>query len=753
MATVPTHVQERVPVPVQATGPSAAAPAITPGDVIGMLRRRLVTIIVLSVLFGGMGIGLFFLAWFKFPKYSADALIQCVSDVPRTGFDLDQPTMQADRYTRFVQSQAIFLESYPILSKVLTKPEVRSTQWFQNVPEDERLQALEDDISCAPMRDSNFLRVAMAARNPNDPHVIVNAIVDVYLQETKLQASAPYEAERAQLQRTLAETRDQIRQKQEQIRDFVGQLPAGEVSGDRNQIGEGVIISQLRNQQEKVAELQQQTDELKSTMDIYSDPTRDAVTPEDRLQVEADPRVNQLDNQRFALEQERNILLKDYGPNHRETKEISNRLDEVKQQLEAARANKLREILEYKSTQIETAYYNSQHALIMAQERLQAVQAQQSDLDQKLAEYRMLLDELDLLVDMQNRLEEYLREVDRVVRERSAVRVESAVRATPPQQRSFPQLLMLPLAVIFGGMLAVGTALLLELLDTSVKTSQDVVRHLGVPMLGSIPDVDDEEVEIERVETAVIDAPRSMVTEAFRSLRSNLQFSAPADRMRCILVTSPKPEDGKTSIASNLAASLAIAGRRVLLVDTNLRRPALQRLYPQIGSRGMTNILIGDAKIDECIHSTKLANLDVIGCGPIPPNPAELLGSELFRSFLTEVTRRYDHVLFDSPPVLVASDATVLGALVDGTILVCRAKSNSRGVGQRAISLLENVNAHVYGAVLNVAQARRGGYFREQLRTFYEYHEEELPERERRALPSDDAPRDGESPDTGGDTT
>ena len=443
----------------------------------------------------------------------------------------------------------------------------------------------------------------------------------------------------------------------------------------------------------------------------------------------------QYDNQVFLLEQELGLKERQFGINHREYKAMEIRLVEVRQQLEKIRANKLREILEFKAQQIETAYLNATNNLLSAQEELQEIEAEQSDLERKISEYVALLDDRDLLIETQNQIDEYIRKVERIVRERAAIRVSQAVPASAPLQRSFPSLILLPGIVILAFAGAIGLAIGLELINTSVRTPQDIVRHLNIAMLGSIPDVDDEEVEIENVETAVCDAPHSMITEAFRTVRGNLQFSAPADRIRSILITSPQPEDGRTTIASNLAASIAIGGRRVLLVDANFRRPRLHRIFKNVNAQGMTNILIGEAKLSDCVHHTDLANLDVVGSGPIPPNPAELLGSDIFRSFLDEATKQYDHVIFDSPPVLLASDATVLATQVDGTIMVCRAKENSRGVAQRACSLLFHANAHVFGAVLNGAQAQRGGYFREQLRTFYEYQYEE-DEQTQKALPA-----------------
>ncbi len=726
-----------------AMGP--AGKTITPGDVMAILKQRLVTIIVLSILFGGMAIGVFVLLFTKYPEYSAKALIECRSNAPRQQFEFADRELAPDAYTRFVQTQAMVIKSFSVLSSALQSLDVQATAWYQATPKEERLKELEDALRCTPLRDTNLIEVGMAAGNPNDPHRIVNTVVEVYLQTTREQASALYRQELNEYRRERNDVKEQIQKKQEQIRDFRGKLPPGEASTTGGQLGQGVILQQLVEDMRIVAEYEQQAAELEGLLQVYSDPTGVAVSPDDRMAVEQDPRVAQLDAQVTALEQEMNILLKRFGPNHREYKEMAVRRDEVQEQLESARSNRLREVLDFKKQQIETAYYNAQNALMLARERLDERRAQQADIERQMLEYNTFLDELELLEEYQMRLDEYIREIERIVRERSAISVYSRVPAVAPRERSFPSLLLLPAMLIFAFAAAVGLAVGIELLDNSVKTPQDVTRHLEAAVLGAIPDVDDEEVEIERVESAVRDMPHSMVAEAFRTVRSNLQFSAPADRMRSLLVTSPKPEDGRTAIAANLAASLANGGRRVLLIDANLRRPALHNLYPSARGAGLTNVLIGEAQLSDCIRRTDLPNLDIVGSGPVPPNPAELLSSDLCRKLVAEAVGQYDHVVFDSPPVLLASDASVLATLVDGTILVVRARENSRGVAQRAISLLGHVNAHLFGVVLNVARVQRGGYFREQLRTFYDYQPDETTAAVGRTLPGGDGPGDKDS--------
>lgn len=738
MTTIPTTIQERIPLPLPGASAAPASKSITPGDVLGMIRQRLVTIIILSLLFCSTGVGLFFLAWVKFPLYSANAYIECISNAPSPQLTVQKESPNKDVYDRFIKSQALFLKQYNILSAALRDAAVRDTDWFRSIPEENRIRELEKAISCAPVRDTSYLNVAMSTRKPSDPHKIVNKVVEVYIHQVRERASEQYRQELTDYRQELADIKSQIQEKKRQIQEFGATILPGERPTPRG-AGYGVLADKIKQQQEQITILEQEVTQMESMYRIYNDPSGPAITEEDKQLVEQDPRVSGLDNQVRALEQEISIQLANFGPNHREVKAMQTRLDEAEVQLFQAREKKLRDIYSYKKEQLATAYYSRQDSLLRAKENLAESQAKQADLDRQLAEYDTLQNELTLLIEIQNKIDSYIRDINRIVQERAAIRVSLAMQAQAPKERSFPSLLMLPLIVIGAFALAVGSAIGLELIDTSVRSPQDIVRHVNLPVLGSIPDVDDEEVDIERVETAVRDAPHAMITEAFRTVRSNLQFSAPADRMRTILVTSPKPEDGKTTIAANIAASLANAGRRVLLVDANLRRPSLHRLFTQVNSKGMTNILIGEAKLADCVHSTELANLDVVGCGPVPPNPAELLGGDLFGEFVTEALRSYDHVIFDSPPLLLASDATVLATRLDGVILTCRAKGNSRGVVQRARSLLEHVNAHIFGVVLNAARVRRGGYFREQLRTFYEYQsEEEQAESARRALPNGD---------------
>ncbi|MCP4589532.1 MAG: polysaccharide biosynthesis tyrosine autokinase [bacterium] len=720
MTTVPTTIQEQIAL-APPRGEGGEGPSLSAADIAAILKHRLVMIIALWLLFSTMGVGLFFLAYFKFPTYRATAFIECISDLPMRPGEFDVQ-MTEDRHERFVASHAMFASSPRVLDAALEAPEVRKTDWYGQADKRKLRLELEEDLGSSPVRDTNYFAISMGCRSLGDPAAIVNQVVASYIEKVRSRGADAYRAQLASYKSEQATLQKQITQKLRQVQNFVSTLEPGAIHQGAQY---GPSVMEILDRQKEVARLELQTLELESFVNIYQDPTGPGVTVEDAQAVEADPRVISLDNQVSYLEQELDMALHDLGSEHRTVRAMRIRMEMVRRQAAEVRGLRLQEILKFKAEQVESAFLTSQHSLLVARERLTEARAKQADLERKLAEHETLKDELAMLKDTKARLDDVVQEVERVVRDQTAVRVDVAQPAVDPLQRSSPRFLLLPVAVIFALGLAIAVAVGLELLDTSVRTPQDIVRHLSLPLLGTVPDMDDEEVDIEVVETAVRVAPHSMVAEAFRTIRTNLQFSAPSDRQRTLLVTSPRPEDGKTVISCNIATSIALTGRRVLLVDANLRRPALHRVFSSINQAGLSNFLIGGAKLDELICKTEIANLDVVGSGPMPPNPAELLNGALGGEFLEQAQSRYDQVIIDTPPVLLASDALVLATRVEGVILVCRAKDNSRGQAQRALSLLDRVNASVFGGILNCAQVRRGGYFREQLRTFYEYQEEE----------------------------
>ncbi|MHC4696228.1 MAG: polysaccharide biosynthesis tyrosine autokinase [Planctomycetota bacterium] len=728
MTTASSAVQEHygLQAPAGGAGPlDVHAPS--PVDVVAMLRRRTVLIGVLftfgtALVFGG------FVVWAKyFPGYRAECLIECVSNIPEADLSLEQERLRQEEHERFVKTQALFLKSPRILSVALQANAVRETQWWKSVQarpwkeHDEHLIELTDELAATAVRGTNYLRVSMVCRDRSDPAIIVNEAVRQWYDEVRRRAAEEYASESLETaQAELEELDSRIEAKRSDLRALASRLPPGAQRAP----GFNITSQQVAQYGEQVANLSLELAQLEQYRQIYNDPQGVAVTAEDRALVEEDPQVAQLRQAVFLLEQQRVADEKVFGREHAESRRLDAQLETAQDRLAELRLEKLRERREDIREATNTAYLNTQHALFLAQENLAEAEAALADQDRMLFNYLTLEEELNKEEEYGVELENYTKSLARVVRQQSAVRVNVAQPAIQPLRRHSPSIFLIPIGVLLALLSAAGIGLGLEMLDTSVRTSQDIVRHLDLAVLGAIPDTDDEEVEIERVATAVSDSPRSMVAETFRRVRTNLQFSSPPDRQRSVLITSPQAEDGKTTVACNLAMALAQGQRRVLLIDANFRRPALQNVFTQLRIEGLSNILVGEGSLESSTSQTNLPTLDVLASGPIPPNPAELLGSEACRALLEEAVSRYDRVILDTAPVLLASDALMLGAAVDGAILVVRAKENSRGAARRAHILLRDVGTHLFGAVLNAAQVARGGYFREQLRAYYDYQAE-----------------------------
>lgn len=201
-------------------------------------------------------------------------------------------------------------------------------------------------------------------------------------------------------------------------------------------------------------------------------------------------------------------------------------------------------------------------------------------------------------------------------------------------------------------------------------------------------------------------APKSPVTEAYRILRTNLQFLSIDNPIRSIVFTGVGPRAGKTLTTANLGVVMALAGKRVILVDGDLRHPALHTVFGQMNDKGLTNVLIGECALGDVLRTTDIANLLCLTSGAAPPNPVELLNSQRMREMVGELLRLGDIVLFDAPPVLAVADAAIIAALADGTVLVVAAGETLPPAAAKAKQVLENAKARLLGVVLNNCRVR-----------------------------------------------
>jgi len=255
------------------------------------------------------------------------------------------------------------------------------------------------------------------------------------------------------------------------------------------------------------------------------------------------------------------------------------------------------------------------------------------------------------------------------------------------------------IGVLLGLLVGYGLALLRHALDTSVKSADELELLSSAPNLGAIA----HDPDVPKHPLTVQEHPRSPRAETFRKIRTNLQF-IDVDRCRkAIVVTSAVPEEGKTTTLCNLAIVLARAGQRVVVVETDLRRPRAVDYLGLEGAVGLTSVLSGRVGLDDAMQPWGAALFDVLASGPIPPNPSELLSSQQMANVLTELNQRYDMVLLDAPPLLPVTDAAIIGAACDGALLVVRHGKTTRNQIKAAVSALEAVSVRLLGTVLSMA--------------------------------------------------
>jgi succinoglycan biosynthesis transport protein ExoP len=291
----------------------------------------------------------------------------------------------------------------------------------------------------------------------------------------------------------------------------------------------------------------------------------------------------------------------------------------------------------------------------------------------------------------------------RTIEDLESVGGVSPVKATLVQPAAAPSSPVSPsplrnmlLAVVVGLLAGLGLAIVREFVDTRVTTDRDVARVTDATVIGGIG-FDKDATKHPLIVQA---DPHSARAEAFRTLRTNLQFVDAAERPRTLVFTSSLPGEGKTTTTANLALTLAASGSSVIAVEGDLRRPRLLEYMGLEGSIGLTNVLIGEAEIDDVTQSFG-DSLTVLGAGTIPPNPSELLGSQAMAHLLAYLEERFDYVIIDAPPLLPVTDAAVLAKLADGAIIVVGSKIIKREQLDRALQNLENVDAHVLGVVMN----------------------------------------------------
>lgn len=715
--------------------PGAESEGIGIQDVMRVMRQRRVTIVVTTVIAYMLVCLATYVTWKYFPAYPSEAFFQL--DPPRKIDILEKTSdVNPDFMQQMVQTEASKLRGAQLLMDVVGYKEVQATRYYEwyDANAEKCADGLKKDLMVSPVPDTQLIRVAIATRDAEESKLIVSKLANRFLDIFKTESQSDSFKTAEQLKNMLSEKNQELIKKRADLGAHRQQSDAPSLESARMSAAEHIakLNLEIAQQRSTLAAIVSKVESLSGV-----DPSQAPLTAEQQLIIESDPILRYLRQTVEGLDVQIRSLKLQFGEGHRDIQRIMEQRQgyfekEVAKREELTQQVRIRQIenLNDERRQRESSYLQLENSLNEALTK-------QRDLDKQIQIAEQMNQDIEIL---QTHIKELERDYDiarNVANDQTRPRlrlVQQPIKAVKPSRPNF-------YAYLGGGagvalLIGLAVAFLREFTDKRIRTPIDVARFGHLSVLGSVPLLDDEEAEIDTIEEAVRSAPQSVIAESFRKVRTNLQFSGPRETQRTLLITSPSPGDGKTSVAINLAASMAHSNQRVLLIDCNFRRPAIRERFEGSRPDGLSNVLTNQARVEDVVTSAGIPNLYVLTSGPMPPRPAELLGSQRMSDLLTQAIEReividgkpvrFDRVILDGPPSLLISDAMVLAMQVDGVLVVARADTNAKGALKRAREQLEAVNARVVGAILNGVRARAGGYYKQQYRDYYEYTSDDI---------------------------
>jgi succinoglycan biosynthesis transport protein ExoP len=724
-----------LPPPTPLQGSAANALAARPLEYLQTLWKRRWVILLVA----GLGCLAAYGWTLKQPRiYQADCTLQYDPNPPRPlgneVADVASPMVWWESREFFLTQNKI-IGSRAIAEKVVRKLSLNQNADFWNVPSEKRAawrgatvsetaEALQGLLVVNPERETRIVHLMVKDRDPKRAKLLANTIADSYIEKTMEDRLSTTTGALEWLGAHLDTLKSQLEHSELALHDFTEQHSNLAVSlEDQQNIVSGTIRQlsvQLTQTKTKRIELAARVDELKTANN--DDPMEVHASS-----VLANSAVQALRDRYRALLTERDGLIVSFGDKHPKILAVDSQIATVKLQV--------RHEIDGLISAAEADLHEVEQVEKGVQGALQQANGVGLELNLQDITYRRLQRERDNTSKLYGTLLERTAQTD-LTRALSVSFVRVVDQALLPVLPVSPKMhLNLSIGVLLGLMLGIGLASLLDQLDRTIRTVEDA-EALGITILGIMPRIENgvplhgasyarrrknaPEIVTNR-DLVVHTHPKSSVAECCRTIRTNLTFMSADRPQRAIVVTSASPREGKTTVVISLAISLAQGGKRVLLIDTDLRKPRVHKALNRSNAKGVTTVLVSEHTSKQAIQTTDIPGLDLLASGPIPPNPAELLHTPQFRDLVSELSRKYDHILFDSPPLAAVTDAAIISPQVDGVILVVHGQKTTRDALRSALRQLHDVNAHVTGGVLNDVDlsSRQHGYG-----SYYYYHNE-----------------------------
>lgn len=678
-------------------------------------RKWLVVLVTLAV--GGLT----YLWTLRQPRiYQSDCSIEYDPNPPKPlGREVEEvaPTMPFWESREYFATQNKIISSRAVAEKVVRKLSLHENPDFWRIPEAERAKwkratvsdsarILQERMTVTQERDTRLVHIRVKDANPERAMLLANTIADAYIEKTMEDRLSATTGALEWLGKQLDSLKRQLEQSELALHEFGEQHTNLAVSLEDQQ---NIVASNISLLSKSLIDAR--TNGI--TLEARLNELRAANNPDPfAVYVSGfgmNPALAQLRLTYQSLLRERDALNVQYGDAHPKVVATTNQLERVSQAMRAeidgmitAAQSDLNQSLEIERG-VQTALSRANRVGI--------------ELNLQEITYRRLQRERDNTSKLYGTLLERTAQTD-LTRALQTSFVRIVDYSLIPRLPVSPRVAMnLGLGALFGLLMGIGFAFILEQMDRTIRTVEDA-EALGVTVLGIMPKIDEGNTgggyvygrrrrvanspeQLTNRDLVVHTHPKSSVAESCRTIRTNLTFMSADRPRRTLVITSANPREGKTTVTMSVAISLAQSGKRVLLVDTDLRKPRLHRALGKTLGKGVTTVLVGELSAKEAIQETEIPGLSFMASGPIPPNPSELLHTSQFKQLLTDLSKMFDQVIFDSPPLAAVTDAAIIAPQVDSAILIVHSERTSRDALRTALRQLRDVGCQPTGAILN----------------------------------------------------
>jgi len=565
------------------------------------------------------------------------------------------------------------------------------------------VKVISSAIIVEPIRGTKIVQVRFVSTNPKFAAILVNRIAEAYI-EALLDMRMHSSGMTLQwIGGQINDERDKLEKSERVLQEYMRDSDIITIENKLAVLPQKLseLSIQLTRAEAKRKEFEGLSERLNSIPESLEGADSMPVISED-------PIVSSLKIHLIESERKMNELSKKYGPKHPELRDAVNDVNILRQQLN----QEIRRVIASVEEGFKLAKINEKKLTELLNESKQEA----LEVNEKFIQYGVLERDVETNRKIFESLLKRMGEQS-INEEIQSVKVFHLEKAETPRRPYSPRkTLNMIVGLLIGTLGGIGCAFFMEYFDNTVKSPDEIEEKYGIPVIGMVSllkskgkDGDDK-----RIETIVMDEPKAAISESFKALRTAIMLSSAESPPRSLLVTSMGPEEGKTSTSINLALAVSRFHKKVLVLDCDLRKPRIHKIFGIDNSKGLSTYLAGDDM--DVITELADGGLSVVTSGPIPPDPSELLGSKRFDTFISNMSEKFDLIICDSPPVMSVSDALVLASKMEGTVIVARAGKATHDMLSKGLKALSDVTARIVGILINAIEVRKGDYY------YYKYY-------------------------------